>query len=184
MALYLNTCISSGELRTSSWRRRQRRQARSSCCSRASWGASCLGHRHTNTRAQNIVTVVLAQGQSPRWSSWLCFRDDGTDNLPAAPCAPQKSQGPEGPQVLQQRTSCSLSCCLFGRRPLVPEPPPTRPWREQASLGGHFHGGSMQPFPALSFCTGWGRSFHLPPIFPALSFVKGCLQWSLLIQPR
>ena len=55
--LYLNTCISSGEFCTSSWRRRQRRQALSSCCSWASWGASCLEHRRTNTHAHQSVHI-------------------------------------------------------------------------------------------------------------------------------
>lgn len=116
MALYLNTCISSGELRTSSWRRRQRRQARSSCCSRASWGASCLGHRHTNTCAQNSVTVVLVRGQGSPWSSWLCFRDHGPDGLPAAPHAPQKSQGPEEPLRSSNKEPAARSpaACLRG----------------------------------------------------------------------
>lgn len=54
---YLNTCISSGEFCSSSWRRCQRRQALSSCCSWASWGDSCLSHRHINTREQNSHCV-------------------------------------------------------------------------------------------------------------------------------
>ena len=183
--LYLNTCISSGEFCTSSWRRCQRRQALSSCCSWASWGASCLEHRHTNTHAQNTVTVVL-YGVSRQWSGGLCFGGDGTDSPHCALCPTRKVQGQRGLSGLQTKNRPSLPRCLLGRCPLVRQPPhlplSALPWREQTSLGASFHSDSFQPCLALSFRTGWERS---PPFtsyfFPAPSFVKGCLQWSLLM---
>lgn len=156
--LYLNTCISSGEFRTSSWRRRQRRQALSSRCSWASWGASCLEHRHTNTNAQDTVTVVFPRSRSHHWSSRLCFRGDGTDSPRRTLRSIRK--GLLGPQTKNQP---SLLHCLFGRCLLAPEPPPAPSppplaWKEQTSLGSHFHSDPIQPFPALSSCTGWERS--------------------------
>ena len=103
--LYLNTCISSGEFCTSSWRRRQRRQALSSCCSWASWGASCLEHRRTNTHAQNSHCCPLQSQGRPMerralfQGGWhrqppLCLvphRESPSEQHPAGPQSPDST---------------------------------------------------------------------------------------------
>lgn len=134
--LYLNTCISSGEFCTSSWRRCQRRQALSSCCSWASWGASCLEHRHTNTHAQNTVTVVLCRVSRQR-SSGLCFGGDGTDSPHSALCPTGKVRGPKRPFRSSNEESAlppSLPAWEVPPGLTASPPPPVRPALERTDL--------------------------------------------------
>lgn len=99
----------------------------------------------------------------------------GWQRGPPAASAPQrKGQGPRGLLGAGGRASCSPSRCLFGGTP----GPGTHPALERAGFPrGPFHWDASQPSPALCLRAGWGRS-------PAPRFVKGCLLWVLLTQPR
>lgn len=128
---YLSTCSCSGEFCDSSWRRRQRRLARSSCCSWASWGASCLSHRHKHTCTKHHHCCPCASSEPPGQQR-LYFWEGGKGGLllPLRPIEQVRSPGPLGCWRKNQLFPVSLP---VREAPLVQESTP--PWREQASLG-------------------------------------------------
>lgn len=158
---YLNTCISSGEFLSSSCRRCQRRQALSSCCSRASWGGSYTGHRHTKTHAKWSHCV----GQA------FLSKDTGHAFLP-------RFSGRRGLEGLAEAELLGLqSPCAAGYSSPVcdcssREHTPAQGASPQAI--SPLIPSSRLPLPGVS---AWGgkRPLHLPLLFPTLNFVKDCL---------
>lgn len=156
VGLYLSTCSCSGEFRDSSKRRRQRRLARSSCCSWASWGASCLSQTHKHTCTKHLYCCPCARSEPPG-KQQLYFREDGKEGL-LLPCIPLEMS--EGPGLLrcwkEEPAVHHLAACL-GSSP----GPGTHPALERAGFPrGHFHSDSNQPFPALCLCRG-GEGPHI-----------------------
>lgn len=137
-----------------------------------------MGHRHTNTYAQNMVTTVSVQGQKPRVKCLLGFQGLAQTASLLTLVPHQKSQRAKEAQLLSFGAG-------GGAGPVWEAPPSPRAHptnthlasREPASLGAHGQSDSSHSFPSLSLAQSGKVSSIFLPLSPALSSVYSGASW-------
>lgn len=134
----------------------------------------------TQTHVHKTPSLLSLCKVRAAWEAAALFQGGRQRRPPAAPAPIGNVRRPGPLRCWKEEPAVHhLAACLGGS-----PGPGAHPALKRAGFPrGHFHSDPIQPFPALCLCTGWGRSQRLP-LSPAPIFVKGCLLWSLLMQPR